>query len=146
MLLIGSDRFIDHQTPEGHPEQPARARVMRDVTRRWVEAGGTVTPPRPATRAELVRVHTPAHVDRIAATAGQRVRLDPDTYTSTESYAVALHAAGATLVAVEHKLAQRTPAMAFVRPPGHHAERDRAMGFCLLVRRTNVCTLKRAES
>ena len=131
MLLIGSDRFIDHQTPEGHPEQPARARVMRDVTRRWVEAGGAVTPPRPATRAELVRVHTPAHVDRIAATAGQRVRLDPDTYTSTESYAVALHAAGATLVAVEHTLAQRTPAMAFVRPPGHHAERDRAMGFCL---------------
>ena len=39
MLLIGGDRFIEHQTPEGHPEQPARARVMQEVSLRWVEAG-----------------------------------------------------------------------------------------------------------
>jgi len=131
MILVASDRFIDHQTPEGHPEQPARARVMQDVSRRWVARGGALTPPRPATRAELVQVHAPAYVDQIAATAGQQSRLDPDTYASAESYDVALHAAGATLVAVEHTLAERTPAIAFVRPPGHHAERDRAMGFCL---------------
>ena len=50
MVLIGSDRFIEHQTPEGHPEQPARARVMQEVSRRWVERGGALRPPRPATR------------------------------------------------------------------------------------------------
>jgi len=131
MVLIGSERFIEHQTPDGHPEQPARARVMLEVSRRWVERGGALTPPRPATRAELVQVHTPAYVDQIAATAGHGVRLDPDTYTSTESYTVALHAAGAAIVAVEHALAESTSAIAFVRPPGHHAEQDRAMGFCL---------------
>ena len=131
MLLIGGDRFIEHQTPEGHPEQPARARVMQEVSRRWIEAGGALTPPRPATRAELVRVHTPAYVDQIAATAGQQCRLDPDTYASAESYDVALHAVGAAIGAVEHTLAEGTPAIAFVRPPGHHAEQDRAMGFCL---------------
>ena len=131
MLLIGSDRFADHQPPSGHPEQPARARVMQDVSRRWVEGGGTLTPPRPATDTELARVHTPAYVDQLAATAGQRVRLDPDTYTSAESYDVALHAAGAAIAAVEHALAERTSVIAFVRPPGHHAEQDRAMGFCL---------------
>ena len=131
MVLIGSERFVEHETPAGHPEQPARARVMQEVSRRWVARGGALTPPRPATRAELERVHTPAYVDQIADTAGRQVRLDPDTYTSSESYDVALHAAGATLVAVEHTLAERTPAMAFVRPPGHHAEQARAMGFCL---------------
>ena len=131
MVLIGSGRFIEHQTPEGHPEQSARARVMQEVSRRWVERGGDLTPPRPATRSELVRVHTPAYVDQIAATAGIGVRLDADTYASTESYDVALYAAGAAVAAVEHTLAEGAPAIAFVRPPGHHAERDRAMGFCL---------------
>ena len=131
MMLIGGDRFIDHQTPDGHPEQPARARVMADVSRRWVESGGTLTPPRPATDVELARVHTPDYVGELAATVGQRVRLDPDTYTSAESYDVALHAAGAGVAAVAHTLAEGTPAIAFVRPPGHHAEQDRAMGFCL---------------
>ena len=131
MLLIGSDRFIDHQTPEGHVEQPARARVMAEVSRRWVEAGGVLTPPRPATRAELVRVHTPAYVDLIAGTAGHVCRLDPDTSTSPESDDVARHAAGAAVAAVEHTLVTGLPAIALVRPPGHHAEPDRAMGFCL---------------
>ena len=131
MLLIGGDRFIEHQTPEGHPEQPARARVMQEVSERWIESGGVLTAPRPATPAELVRVHTPAYVDQIAATAGRQLRLDPDTYASAESYDVALHAAGAAVAAVEHSLAEDTPAIAFVRPPGHHAEQDRAMGFCL---------------
>ena len=131
MLLIGSDHFIDHETPDGHPEQPARARVMAEVSRRWVDAGGVLTAPRLATHEELARVHRPEFVDQIAATAGQRVRIDADTYTSADSYEVALQAAGAAIVAVSHTLVEGTPAMAFVRPPGHHAESDRAMGFCL---------------
>lgn len=131
MLLISSTRFGDHETPAGHPEQPARAQVMSDVSRRWSESGGAVTVPRRASRDELVRVHAAEHVDKVASTSGQQLRLDPDTYTSAGSYDIALEAAGAAVMAVEHTLETGAPAMALVRPPGHHAEADRAMGFCL---------------
>lgn len=57
--------------------------------------------------------------------------LDPDTFTSPDSEAVARLAAGAAVQAAEHAIATREPAFALVRPPGHHAERNRAMGFCL---------------
>jgi acetoin utilization deacetylase AcuC-like enzyme len=70
-------------------------------------------------------------VDDIAATAGRAAMLDADTYTSPESYEASLLAAGAALVAVDHAVATKGRAAAFVRPPGHHAERARAMGFCL---------------
>ena len=131
MRLIGSERFSDHQPPDGHPERPERARVMADVSRRWVEAGGLLSPPRVATRDELVRIHAPIYVDQMAEITGQRLRLDPDTYTSSNSYNIARLAAGAAIAAVEYTLAERAPVIAFVRPPGHHAEADRAMGFCL---------------
>ena len=69
----------------------------------------------------------------IRETAGRAVALDPDTFTSPDSYEVARLAAGAAVSAVEHVLAARAGAraLALVRPPGHHAERNRAMGFCL---------------
>jgi acetoin utilization deacetylase AcuC-like enzyme len=131
MLLISTPRFEEHLTPPGHPERPERAHVLDAVAIRWRERGGRVVAPRPAMRDELERVHDPAYLDEIAGTAGRAVRLDPDTFTSPESTEIALLAAGAAVQAVEHALAHREPAFALVRPPGHHAERDRAMGFCL---------------
>ncbi len=129
--LVTTERFAEHVTPPGHPERAERAHVMQHVARGWRDAGGIVSAPRVASSEDLARVHSREHLQAIAATAGRSVPLDPDTYTSPESDAVARLAAGAVLTAVDQAMVSRSPSVAFVRPPGHHAERDRAMGFCL---------------
>ena len=131
MLLISSPRFHEHTTPPGHPERPERADVFTAVAEAWREKGVRVIEPRPATREELIRVHDAGYVDQMAQISGRAVKLDADTFTSPESYEVALLAAGAAVQAAEHALATGEAACALVRPPGHHAERDTAMGFCL---------------
>ena len=132
VILIHSERFAEHQTPPGHPERPERAEAMDAVANRWRTRGIEIVAPRAATAEQLRRVHDPEYLRRIAETAGRATALDPDTYTSPESYEIALLAAGAAVDGVERVMGgSRRSAVALVRPPGHHAERDRAMGFCL---------------
>lgn len=132
LILISSSRFTDHVTPPGHPERVERGQVMQAVSSDWQQRGGIVKEPRRATRGELLRVHSERHLATIDQTAGHAVSLDADTFTSPQSRDVALLAAGAALLAVEMIVqAATTRVLALVRPPGHHAERDKAMGFCL---------------
>jgi acetoin utilization deacetylase AcuC-like enzyme len=133
LTILTSDRFADHLMPPGHPERVERAEVMQIVAAEFRKRGGRVEQPRPATEEDLARIHDRAYIGRIKATSGRAAALDPDTYTSPETYEVALLAAGAVIAGVEHVLAAErgARALAMVRPPGHHAERSRAMGFCL---------------
>jgi acetoin utilization deacetylase AcuC-like enzyme len=133
LTLVTSNRFADHVTPPGHPERIERAEVMQAAAARWSAAGGAVASPRAATDEELARVHAPAYVAGLVELRGRATMIDEDTFTSPESEEVARLAAGAALTAVDHVLdgPVGTRAIVLARPPGHHAERDRAMGFCL---------------
>ena len=126
--------FGEHDAGPGHPERPERLEAVRRGLRDGgLEKSLVRLAPRAAVPDELVRVHTAAHVERLAASAGRHVRLDPDTAAGPRSHAAALAAAGAVADAVERVLdGSLDRAFCAVRPPGHHATPDRAMGFCLL--------------
>jgi acetoin utilization deacetylase AcuC-like enzyme len=132
LTIVTSARFADHLTPPGHPERVERHEVMQVVAAEFRKSAGRVVEPRPATREELARVHDDSYIGFIRETAGRAIALDPDTFTSPDTYDVACLAAGSVVSAVDQVVGgpAGTRALALVRPPGHHAERDRAMGFC----------------
>jgi len=131
LIVLASDRFAEHMTPPGHPESPERAEVMDVVAAEWRARGGEVVAPREASREQLARVHDAGHLRRMAEANGLSVAFDSDTYTSPDTYEVALLSAGAAVDAVERVMGgSHKRALVLSRPPGHHAERDRAMGFC----------------
>lgn len=135
-LLIHHPCFLEHVTAPGHPERVDRLHAVHRV----LEAGAfddlrRVEAPQGDLQAARA-VHSNAHVDRIEAAAPgpdtDLVYLDPDTVLSPGSLTAARHALGGALHAVDEVMAGRaTNAFCAMRPPGHHAESARAMGFCL---------------
>ncbi len=106
---------------------------MQVVASEFGKRGGHVESPRGVTDQEITRIHDGDYLTSIKELAGRAVALDPDTFTSPGTLSAVYLAAGAAVTAVEHVLDGKpgTRALALVRPPGHHAERHRAMGFCL---------------
>ncbi|WP_245187971.1 histone deacetylase family protein [Frateuria flava] len=134
MRLYTHPVCLQHAPGPGHPESPARLHaVLAALDRDRFAALDRIEAPRASIEA-LERVHDPAHVARILASAPADglVRLDEDTLMSPASAEAALRAAGAVAAAVDAVLNQRASrAFCAVRPPGHHATADQAMGFCL---------------
>jgi acetoin utilization deacetylase AcuC-like enzyme len=132
--LLRDRLYLEHSNGDGHPERPERLAAVDDaVARAGFASSLTDFPARDATRAELGRIHEEAHIDRIAATEGERFRmLDADTGAGPDSYRAALRAAGGAMAAVDAVVSGEVRrSFALPRPPGHHAEQSRAMGFCL---------------
>src|SRR5260221_6666645 len=144
--LIYDPIFLEHITPRNHPEQPERVQAALQVLEalNWlVRDGLVVMPPRAASVDELAAVHDRAYIQRVKA-AAEEVALEEqhsgrhtgffasDTYVSAQSLAAAIKAAGAPLTAIDAIMnGQIDNAYCLVRPPGHHALPDEAMGFCL---------------
>jgi acetoin utilization deacetylase AcuC-like enzyme len=130
--LIYRQEFLLHRQSEGHPERPARLQAVmegvEDAAIRPVRLD-----PASATRADLLRIHNDEHIAAIERTCADRLRYpDPDTQMVPESWQAALLAAGSGITACQAVLDdQADHVFCAVRPPGHHAEADRAMGFCL---------------
>ncbi|MEA2625271.1 MAG: hypothetical protein QOD06_1316 [Candidatus Binatota bacterium] len=131
--VVFDEACLGHDTGSQHPERPDRLRAIRRLLDEIPAGRLREVPGRAATPEELSLVHEPEHVERVAATAGlDRFKFDADTATSRGSFAAAERAAGGALALADAIVAGEVDnGFAFVRPPGHHAERDRAMGFCL---------------
>ncbi|MEO8430133.1 MAG: histone deacetylase [Acidobacteriota bacterium] len=142
--IVFDERFRLHAAPVPHPERPERLAAIEShlgalgLTERCLRV-----PAREAQDAELLAIHTRAHVDTVDATARRAfTQLDPDTYASAASAEAARLAAGGLVDLVRGVVAGTlSSGLALVRPPGHHAESDRAMGFCLF---NNVAIAARA--
>ena len=134
-LTVFADPAADeHHVGPHHPERPARVTAaLFALDAAGLREAAEVRSPREATRAELALVHDPDYIDGVAAfCAAGGGALDADTSVSAGSWRTALRAAGAVLDAIDVLRAGASRvAFAANRPPGHHAERDRAMGFCL---------------
>jgi acetoin utilization deacetylase AcuC-like enzyme len=125
---------LQHDPGPGHAESPARLRaVLKALDQDRFAAIDRVEAPR-ATREQLLRVHTADHIDRILSITptDETIRLDEDTFMSPASAEAGLRAAGALVAAVDAVMnGSANRAFCAVRPPGHHAMSDTAMGFCL---------------
>ena len=131
--LVYDSVYLEHDTGE-HVENPRRiAATMSHLEETGITKRLVMLSPRPASREEVELIHAPEYVSRVKARAeGGGGWLDPDTVVCSRSYEAALCAAGGALVAVEAVMrGEVDSAFALVRPPGHHAVADRAMGFCI---------------
>ena len=128
--FLYSDIFLRHEMPPGHPESPQRLIQIVDTLKNSPVWNNLIhINPRRASREDILRVHIKDYYENVESFVGY---YDLDTYISKNSFEAALFAAGAVIEAIEKCHSGKIErAFCAVRPPGHHAEVNRAMGFCI---------------
>ncbi len=130
--IVKDPVYLEHICGEYHPESPARLSHIYAMLPSVDTDGIVYIKPRPASHEELSRIHDPSYIERIAGTRGKFVSLDPDTGACPRTYDAARFAAGGCLSLADSLMSREvTNGFALVRPPGHHAEKARSMGFCI---------------
>ena len=132
--LIADPVFLEHDSGRGHPESPRRLEtVYKRLETSAVTAKFVPLDYRPAMLTDLALVHDEGYIESVERFCRERGgRIEADTHVGRRSFEVAARAAGAALAATDAVLSGETPrALVLARPPGHHAVRDSAMGFCL---------------
>ncbi|HOP85219.1 MAG TPA: histone deacetylase [Syntrophorhabdaceae bacterium] len=130
--IVREDIYMEHVMDYYHPESPERLKHIYSMLEEIGPENIERIPARDATHEEIAYVHDVSYIESISATKGKSVRLDPDTSTSPKSYEAALKAVGGLLRLIDAVMEGKVDnGFALIRPPGHHAERNRAMGFCL---------------
>ena len=129
--FIYDEVFLRHEPPDWHPDSPDRlVNIVLTLKAAGLWSRLDHIPPRKALPEDLALVHTPESIRHIRDLGAGEV--DPDTYTSADSFDAASYAAGAVMEAVDRcRNNGMRRVFCAVRPPGHHAEADRSMGFCL---------------
>ncbi|MBI4357817.1 MAG: histone deacetylase [Candidatus Omnitrophica bacterium] len=133
--LLYSERYLEHDTGRDHPERSERVKSIYEFLKQSdLFENLLILEPKPATFEDITLVHTRSYIDRVkrACEQGERFFDSPDTAISPKSYEVAFLAAGGVLTLVDAVMTEKARnGFALVRPPGHHAEREMALGFCL---------------
>jgi acetoin utilization deacetylase AcuC-like enzyme len=132
VLLLSDPACLEHDTGPDHPERAERLRAIEERLAAEAPPGTARRSAGPAAVESIARVHERAYLERVEALRGTFDELDADTPVSPGSVEAAFRSAGAAVGAVEAVVrGEARAAFALGRPPGHHAEADRAMGFCL---------------
>ena len=133
-LLVYSEKYMQHSPGWGHPERPERLKAIVDGLKRanlWTSPGIQIVEPEPAEREDIELVHDPDYVSLVERLSASEMSIDADTPAQKNTFKLALLAAGGAIKAGEMVMAgEAKNAFALVRPPGHHALRNRGGGFC----------------
>ncbi len=147
-LLLSHSSFADHAPPEGHPERPDRIRAVNDQLDKDEFAELKREEAQIGDRRHILRAHPEEYVETIERAVPREglVQLDADTYMGPNSLDIVLRAVGAMTRAIDEVVAGNVDnAFCAVRPPGHHAEKTRAMGFCIFNIVASAAHYARAE-